>query len=641
MTRRGHSSQLAAQQTLQSAVTAHRAGRNDEAQSLYRSVLSAFPNHAGTLHLLGTLALEQGRHDEAFSLLAKAARKEPRNAAFQAGLAACQRALGRLADAEASYQRAIKLNPNFAEAHNNLGNLLSEQGRFPAAASSLRRALSAKPTLAEAHNNLGVVLEALGRDEDASGAFQQALTLRPDYLEATKNLARLSARHSLSDSVGRYVRLLEDGIDEAALWRDWAAALYGAGRLDEALSAYDQALALFPRNAALLNNRGVALHQAGRVKEALDSYRRALAIESGYADAHCNLGIALKERGLHEEAIACHDRALAIVPDFAAARHNRALTELTLGRFERAWADYLWRDGVDRSRTMRPTAPLPLDLRGRRFCVVRDQGLGDELFFLRFVPALRDRGAEIAYEPHPKLAELLRGHPLLDRLHAATVGDEGFDSIVSVADLPYLVGTVATTDVPPPFILQPTPARVERIRDRLAAFGPPPYVGVTWRAGTPKHEKLFKSVDPAALGRILASLGGTAVVLQRSPQAEESRAFEAAIGRPSFDASAANDDLVEMAAVLAALDDYVSVSNTNVHLCASLGKNCRVLVPSPAEFRWLSTGATSPWFPQFFIYRQSVTGDWQDALAHLAQDLLIRRSDGGRTDRLVCKATRS
>jgi hypothetical protein len=76
-----------------------------------------------------------------------------------------------------------------------------------------------------------------------------------------------------------------------------------------------------------------------------------------------------------------------------------------------------------------------------------------------------------------------------------------------------------------------------------------------------------------------------------------------------------------MLALLDVLDDYIGVSNTNMHLRAGAGKTARVLVPWPAEWRWMIAGGTSPWFPGFRIYRQRPDGDWKEALTALAADL--------------------
>jgi len=69
------------------------------------------------------------------------------------------------------------------------------------------------------------------------------------------------------------------------------------------------------------------------------------------------------------------------------------------------------------------------------------------------------------------------------------------------------------------------------------------------------------------------------------------------------------------------LDDHVGVSNTNMHLLAGLGRSARVLVPYPAEWRWLRREGRSPWFPAFPVYRQAQSRDWSHALHSLRTDL--------------------
>jgi len=86
------------------------------------------------------------------------------------------------------------------------------------------------------------------------------------------------------------------------------------------------------------------------------------------------------------------------------------------------------------------------------------------------------------------------------------------------------------------------------------------------------------------------------------------------------DFTALNEDLEDMLALLSFMDEYVTVSNTNVHLRAATGRNSRVLVPNPPEYRWMAEGEESPWFPGCKLYRQKVDGAWEEALAALARD---------------------
>jgi len=165
----------------------------------------------------------------------------------------------------------------------------------------------------------------------------------------------------------------------------------------------------------------------------------------------------------------------------------------------------------------------------------------------------------------------------------------------------------------------------------LTRLGPPPYLGVTWRAGALRKNRsefaargedpLEKEIDIAALASALGAWRGSVLALQRLPLEGEVAAFGRALGRPCHDLCAVNEDLADMAALLRVVDEYVGVSNTNMHIRAGLGMGGRVLVPFPPEFRWMNAGGETPWFPGFRLYRQPPGGNWQRSLAALAGDL--------------------
>jgi hypothetical protein len=155
---------------------------------------------------------------------------------------------------------------------------------------------------------------------------------------------------------------------------------------------------------------------------------------------------------------------------------------------------------------------------------------------------------------------------------------------------------------------------------RLASFGSAPYVALTWRAGIQDGKSLSKTIPLAALAQAIADAPGTLISIQRQPAARETEALAQLIGRPLHDLSSLNDDLARMLAALALFDDYIGVSNTNMHLRAGLGLPARVLLPHPPEFRWLAAGERSPWFPDFQIYRAGI-GGWDAAMAKLKADL--------------------
>ena len=193
--------------------------------------------------------------------------------------------------------------------------------------------------------------------------------------------------------------------------------------------------------------------------------------------------------------------------------------------------------------------------------------------------------------------------------------------------MPALLGS---DEAPPAWPLAVAPADELAARARLDALGPGPWLAVTWRAGTDvargrefgaERSLLSKAAPAAALGGALRGWRGSVMLLQRGAREGEAAAFAAALQAPAHDLSALGDDLRALAATLAAVDDYVAVSNTNVHLMAGLGRRARVLVPQPPEWRWMHEGA-SPWFPGFPVYRQPPSRDWGSPLAGLRKDLI-------------------
>jgi len=254
-----------------------------------------------------------------------------------------------------------------------------------------------------------------------------------------------------------------------------------------------------------------------------------------------------------------------------------------------------------------------------------EQGLGDHLFFLRFAPALRERASSVAFECPAKLLPLLERNGIVDVSDAAYARSD-FDAVLPLGDLPQAIEEWTT---PPAF---PVASRLGAVwRERLAALGPAPYLGVTWRAGTRRGRTpefalggegaLDKEIPLEPLGAALREWRGSVLALQRLPLPGEVETISRALGRRAHDLSALNENLEDVAAVLELADEYVGVSNTNMHIRAGLGKTARVLVPFPPEFRWMHAGRESPWFRGFRLYRQDPARAWSVALETLRLDI--------------------
>jgi tetratricopeptide (TPR) repeat protein len=460
----------------------------------------------------------------------------------------------------------------------------------------------------------------LGQRQQAAQICQQILAADPNNLDASHLLGVIA--HQLGDHDGAATllkRVLKARPKSAQAHLHLGLALAGKGDLARAVACYQQAIHIEPRNAQVHFSLGNAYRSLGRRKEAIASYRRAIEAKSDFVEALSNLGGILQEACDFEEAVDIYERALSIRPHERLVRRNLGTLQLLLGRFKEGWRNYLARGSMEKAPDDFFREILPRDLTGKRVLVVRDQGLGDEIFFLRFLPAVAQRGASVSYRSDPRLVAMLeRAAIAVIVRHEVSV----FDLELSVGDLPYVLGVTDEMEIPPTISLAPISERVESFSRRLNDFGPPPYIGVTWRAGTGNNQALqFREAPIVELARLLASLKGQVVVIQRNPKEREVADFEEVLGRPVLDLTAHNDDLEDMLALVSLFDEYVCVDNTNVHLRSALGKPSRVLVPLPTEFRWMSEGPESPWFVGSRAYRQSPDGDWSTAFSEIERDL--------------------
>jgi tetratricopeptide (TPR) repeat protein len=140
--------------TLQKAITAHQEGKLEEAENLYRLILSVEPEHLDANINLGILLFK----------------------------------LGNLHEVENIYKKVLELKPDHLNANNNLGAVLLSLGKFTASKNIYQKIIKLKPDYVDAHNNLGFLFFRLNKLVEAETSFKKALELNPDHTNANINL---------------------------------------------------------------------------------------------------------------------------------------------------------------------------------------------------------------------------------------------------------------------------------------------------------------------------------------------------------------------------------------------------------------------------------------------------------------------
>jgi Tfp pilus assembly protein PilF len=281
---------------------------------------------------------------------------------------------GHLGEAEPVLMEIVRLNPREHYAWGLLARAALEQGQADIAQEHARRALELDRRNADYLNLLGIAQAERGDLDRAESSLRRALREKPTHANAHFNLAKLIEKRG-----------------------DWAGAV----------REYERTLSVDPKYRGALRNKARALMKLGDPEGAM----RALegAVIEGTAEPICLItyGNALAAtRGL-DAAIDFYADVCRRQPGSGLLRRAHAHSLLQGGVYGRGWQEYLARNfGGPGSPTSVPE-PLPQRLDGRAFHLVPEMGLGDFLFFLRFVPELVARGARVSITAPDKLAPLL------------------------------------------------------------------------------------------------------------------------------------------------------------------------------------------------------------------------------------------
>ena len=488
----------------------------------------------------------------------------------------------------------------------------------------------------------GLELLERERPEEAEQSFRAALAINPrdDQLLHLLGIAQLRQGRA-EDAVKSVQRAISLTKRKADYHNTLGCALRDVGRVDEAIGCFERALKLAPEAADARFNFGRALLQDRRYAEAEALFGGLVARDPTDLEAIAGLAGAKWIAGNFEAALAVFRDGIARVPQNRYFHFMYAELLLALGDFDNGWREYLERPSravmlahaQRRNDDTAELARLPARLDGRTFKLHCEQGLGDELFWLRFVAQLRARGAHrIEAAVDLRLIGMVARSGIVDECVERSSRRLHDPEWIPAGDLPYLLGSNAS-NIPPPLRLRPPEDRLAEIDARLEAL-PRPLIGLSWRAGTPPTHGAphlsFRELPLDSFAAFVAKMPGTLLVLQRNPRpAEIERLAARAPGRVA-DFSLLNDDLEGMLALLSRLDEYVGVSNTNMYLYAGVGGRGKVLVPSDVEFRWMARSAQSPWFPGFRVYRPGPERDWPAVYEQVLRDLSARRANDDR-----------
>jgi len=395
---------------------------------------------------------------------------------------------------------------------------------------------------------------------------------------------------------------------------DVAKWLIGKRRFTQAIGLLKQLNAAEPYLIPVLTVLSTALQRVGQVEEAAHGLYRAMVIQPGLSKLHFNLANLWRLRGSLGQAIDRYRLAAELDPEDSELRAGLALALMEAGRWSEGFAEYEWRasrrkflDRVDRTKIELWRPDLA---RGKSVLLVSEQGAGDVVQFIRYAKVIADSGFTVHVLCPQNLVRLIATAPGVTS--AGAVSPAQFDTIEQIMSLPYRLGVTPDNIEPAvPYLRSP-----DQPPHQLPPRGRPK-IGLVW-AGNPRHVRdHLRSCPLRTLVPLIDDDRFEFFSLQFGAKSQEVASHAQRIQNLAPHLR----DFADTAAMIAQLDLLISVDTVVAHVAGALGRPVWLLLSASADWRWLTQGQSTAWYPTMRLFRQTRLDDWDGVVAQVHEEL--------------------
>jgi hypothetical protein len=292
---------------------------------------------------------------------------------------------------------------------------------------------------------------------------------------------------------------------------------------------------------------------------------------------------------------------------------------LLIGDFRRGWPEYEWR--LKTNSMAEPPSGKPRwngePLKNKTILVEAEQGHGDTIQFVRYLPRVKALGATVILGCQPTLRNLLTEAVGADRVLSQGDLAPPFDTETTLLSLPGIFQTLPKTiptEVPYLRVPQGSGAQAKTaIAQHAGTFR----VGLVWAGGI-YTKNPHRSVRMEQFSALFDIEGAKFFSLQKGKASAELKTFpQVAIA----DLDRYLGDFSDTAAAIQEFDLVISVDTAVAHLAGALGKPVWTLLPFVPDWRWMLEREDSPWYPTMRLFRQPRPGDWASVIKRVSEEL--------------------
>jgi tetratricopeptide (TPR) repeat protein/glycosyltransferase involved in cell wall biosynthesis len=641
----------------------------DRAQKILSGLLVENPADIDALNFLGMIMLNAGRYEEAISFFERAITIFEPHPITHYNLGLCLHHLKYTEKACAHYERAVELKPDYIDAINNRGAALIDLKQYAEAEKNFNTVLALQPYNGKAFNNRGNLFYNQDKLDLAEKDYQKAVMLEPGNPEFNFNLGNcymqrkefnealkyffksveldptgtlaynnigltLLKLHKLKEAEAFFKLALNNNPENAEVHYNLAGCYRELGEfntanenLNSAIECYNKAVEIDPNLKGALINIGNIYKKLGKERESEQYFEKVSDDSNTKVTAFTNLGVQRMMLGKVDEALEYFNFAINVNNNITEPHYNKSHALLICGNFAEGWKEYEWRKKRQEfchREFSKPELMPGMDVKDRRILVYDEQGLGDAIQFVRFIPLLIKHGANVILECSDSLSGLFNkivGDSVIIKRDLIKEPAIEYDYQIALLSLPLFFGlTIENFNMDMPYIYA-DPVSTQKMSG-LIGGGDDLKIGIVW-GGNPNHTGDNKRSCKLIYFKSLLAVNGIKLfALQKGSPLQQ-------VNEIDFPLVVLNDHLrtlMDTAGAIENLDLIITIDTSIAHLAGAMGKPVWLLLPFFPDWRWMLNRKDSPWYPSMKLFRQLEDENWELVFNEVLSELKKKKN---------------
>lgn len=548
----------------------------------------------------------------------KALELDGNNIEILGNLGVVSKALGQTIEAVSYYIKAIKINPNNPYTYNNLGNAFKELKDYQRALLAFSDCIRRDPKNFNAYNNLGIVYEAMGDSNKAIQAYKKAVSINPKYSRAVNNIGVVLYKQKKYDEAAQIFQIaLNVDPEYYELYSNMGACLNKAKKYDEAIKSLEKAIEYMPNNGGSYTNLGNVYNKLHDYKKAAKLHEKAIELEPNGSNAYSNVGTSYKYLGQAQKSIDAYKKAIELDPNFVNAHFDLATMYLAKGDYKNGFLEYEWRFKKDEmlahiqnnkdifSKPMYNGIDL---IEGKTLLIHSEQGFGDSIQFVRFIPELKKRlKCKIILKCRDELKKLFETMEGIDVLISRSEATPAFDYHLPIMSMPKVLELKGVKDLAKTsgYLKALEDKEFDKIKKQKGKLN----IGVCWSASVTGESYDGKVFDLSYFEALAKSDKINLYSLQVGPENEDIKKL--GLEDKIIDITDKLTDFSKTASMMNKLDLIISSDTSVAHLAGAINAPVWIPLQKYPDWRWQNKGEKSPWYPSSKLFRQKTNRVWE------------------------------